>query len=75
MGMFTKYQSRIGYSSSMPWRSVSAMIGWLGGSVAAFVLFPFWLALPFVIGFQLFVIVLNRSSRSKEERSRRSRQL
>jgi hypothetical protein len=60
MGCFTKYQSRIGYSSSMLWRSVFAIIGWLGGSIAAFALFPFWLALPFVIGFGLVVMVLNK---------------
>jgi hypothetical protein len=48
--MFHQVSKPYRLCSSMLWRSVFEIIGWLG-AIAAFALFPFWLALPFVIGF------------------------
>jgi hypothetical protein len=42
----------------MPWRSISAIIGWVGGSVAAFVLFPLWQAVAFTVFFGVVALTL-----------------
>lgn len=44
----------------MPWRSVFAIVGWVGGSVALFITLPWWLALPMAVFFGVLVTILNK---------------
>jgi len=50
----------IRYSFRVPWRSVSAIVGWIGGSVAAFILLPLWLALMLTVFFGAVALTLNK---------------
>jgi hypothetical protein len=50
-----------GYISLLvPWRSIFAIVGWVGGSVAMYLTLPWRLALPLAVGFGLVVMTLNK---------------